>query len=114
MGSLLHMAIWVGMVILFMRFVRSLHNAESGHKTARIPDTQASRGTKELHWISPEYDIDPVCKRTIGTNIAKTNVYAGNVYHFCSRDCREVFEAAPKLYTNAGNKKPKRPEQAHV
>ncbi len=30
--------------------------------------------------------------------LAKPSVFDGIVYYFCSRDCREVFEAAPHTY----------------
>lgn len=32
------------------------------------------------------------------TDKAKPSVYDGNVYYFCSRECREAFEAAAHLY----------------
>ncbi len=52
-------------------------------------------------WIAPKTDIDPVCGKTVQTANAKPSVYAGMVYYFCSRDCRERFEAAPQSYLAA-------------
>ncbi len=49
-------------------------------------------------WVAPKTDIDPVCGKTVNTANAKPSVYAGMVYYFCSRDCRERFEAAPESY----------------
>ena len=45
------------------------------------------------------------------TDKAKPSVYAGNVYYFCSRECREVFEAAPNLYVGGGD--PNHPNLEH-
>jgi len=114
MESLLYIVVWIGLMFLMMRFGCGAHMAGRGHKSAQQTDLPGPEGTNELHWISPENDVDPVCQKTIPTDNAKTALFSGNVYHFCSRDCREVFEAAPELYTNAGNKKQKRLEQARV
>ena len=42
--------------------------------------------------------MDPVCGKTVRTDKAKSLVYDGSVFYFCSRECRERFEAAPHLY----------------
>ncbi|MFZ5875434.1 MAG: YHS domain-containing protein [Nitrospirota bacterium] len=39
-----------------------------------------------------------MCGMTVETPKAKTSVYRGQTYHFCSNDCREKFEAAPASY----------------
>jgi YHS domain-containing protein len=49
-------------------------------------------------WVSPESDLDCVCGEVIRTATAKSSVYDGWVYYFCSRDCREKFETAPWKY----------------
>lgn len=50
----------------------------------------------------PERDCDPVCRKSVRTDRAKPSVHNGNIYYFCSRDCREIFEAAPDLYLAEG------------
>jgi YHS domain-containing protein len=72
-----------------------------GKKTTRT-DGVADESS-ELRWIAPEEDDDPVCGKTVHTNKAKPSVYEGSVYYFCSRECREVFEAAPDQYLADGN-----------
>ena len=56
----------------------------------------------DLRWVAPAKDIDPACGRVVTTDKAKASVYDGHVYYFCSRECREVFEAAPQSYLNEG------------
>lgn len=36
-------------------------------------------------------DKDPVCGMTVGTEPADTTLLNGNVYGFCSDDCKESF-----------------------
>jgi YHS domain-containing protein len=36
---------------------------------------------------------------TVSTATAKSAVYDGTVYYFCSAEHRDQFEAAPKRYT---------------
>jgi YHS domain-containing protein len=49
-------------------------------------------------WVPPENDLDCVCSEVIRTASAKSSVYDGWVYYFCSRECRERFETAPWTY----------------
>ncbi len=46
----------------------------------------------------PEKDTDPVCGMEISTETAKPSFHNGLVYYFCSRECRETFEASPLKY----------------
>ncbi len=66
------------------------HDARSGGQDAE--------NDQNLRWIPPKRGVDPVCGSTVKTAGAKPSVYDGNVYNFCSRDCREIFEAAPQAY----------------
>lgn len=43
-------------------------------------------------------DTDPVCGRIINIEKAKPSVYRRTAYYFCSRECRESFEAAPHTF----------------
>ncbi len=49
---------------------------------------------------SPTAHTDPVCGMSVTADSAKTSIHAGKVHYFCSRDCREIFEAAPERYLN--------------
>jgi YHS domain-containing protein len=48
--------------------------------------------------VPPNKDKDPVCGMIVETAKAKTSVYAGRLYHFCSTSCRDKFEASPGRY----------------
>ena len=43
--------------------------------------------------------VDPVCGRTVDeSKAAGKEEFAGQVYYFCSRDCKEMFDEEPALY----------------
>lgn len=62
------------------------------------PDGQDRSSGGAGGWAPPDKDVDPVCHMTVDTDIAKTAVYEGHVYHFCSQDCRGKFEENPRAY----------------
>ncbi len=69
---------------------------------------------EQLRWVPPETDVDPVCGKTVHTQGAKSAVHDGTVYYFCSRECREQFEAAPHLYVGTqAHPQPKQMDHAH-
>jgi len=52
---------------------------------------------------------DPVCKMIIEKEKAVVSVeYKGEIYYFCSEECKEAFLKNPEKYTV----KPKRPESS--
>jgi YHS domain-containing protein len=114
--ALIYFAIWAGFIFLMMRFGCGAHVMGHGRggKTS-LTDGKAGAGS-ELRWIAPEKDLDPVCGESLHTDKAKPSVHDGAVYYFCSRECREVFEAAPEQYLGGGNKgaKNREPEHSHV
>lgn len=113
MEALLYFIIWGAAIFVMMRFGCGAHVMGHGRKqrpTEEAPKTESS----ELRWVPPETDIDPVCGKVVSTNEAKATVHAGTVYYLCSRECREVFEVAPELYTvGVGGKQP-RLEPSHA
>jgi len=94
MSALLWFVIWAGLIFLMMRFGCGAH--VMGHRT----DSKAGHDedTASARWIPPKTDTDPVCRKTVRTADAKPSVFDGKVFYFCSRECREIFEAAPELY----------------
>ena len=42
--------------------------------------------------------VDPVCHKAVWLERAKPSVHREVIYYFCSRECREIFEAAPDQY----------------
>lgn len=103
METILYFLFWAGIIFLFMRFGCGAHiMGHGGHgKKERGPNHK----TDSPRWVPPSKDIDPVCKKSIQTENAKSSVYAGQVYYFCSRECRERFETAPDLYLTSTESK---------
>ncbi|MGC3874589.1 YHS domain-containing protein [Halomonas sp. GXIMD04776] len=101
MGELvMYFMLWVGGIFLMMRFGRGAHVMDHERSKA-MHGEGASEGqvtTEGLRWVPPADDVDPVCGKTVSTEKAKSSVHDGLVYYFCSRDCRERFEAAPAQY----------------
>lgn len=108
MEALITFAVWAGLFFVMMRLGCGAHVAghaagKRGEPTSRVvrPDAPA------LRWVAPEADTDPVCGNAVhpadtDPTRARPSVYDGQVYYFCSRDCREIFEAAPHTYVAAG------------
>lgn len=112
MEALLYFALWAGLIFLMMRFGCGAHIMGHGHGRDTAADSRAKTvDPPSIRWIPPETDTDPVCGRTVKTDRAKSSVYDGNVYYFCSRECREVFEAAPEQHL--GDDKPNTPGLEH-
>jgi len=101
METLLYFVIWAGLIFLMMRFGCGAH--VTGKNAAKGVGEQrgSEQGGGALRWIAPPRASDPVCGKTVATATAKPSVFDGDVYYFCSRECREVFEAAPHIYVHA-------------
>jgi YHS domain-containing protein len=95
MDALLYFAVWAGLIFLMMRFGCGAHVMGHGQRH----EDQASAGDRreaksgDLRWEPPAEVKDPICGKTIRTANAKSSVFNGFVYYFCSSECREQFEA---------------------
>lgn len=105
METLLYFALWGGAIFLLMRLGCGAHVMGHGQGRAREEgrDDSSEGAATDLRWVAPRKDTDPVCGKTVATANAKPSVYDGYVYYFCSRECREVFEAAPDIYAPGQN-----------
>ena len=113
MEALLYFILWAGLIFLMMRFGCGAH--VTGHRRGRGERVgSGSAGDDAVRWVPPSRDTDPVCGKTVVTDKAKPSVHAGNVYYFCSRECREIFEAAPDLYTGNGDERTAGLEHHHA
>ena len=101
MEAFLYFALWAGLIFLMMRFGCGAHVMGHGHRPHGAQGNDAPPGSMQLPWAPPATDVDPVCGKTVHTQGAKSAVHDGTVYYFCSRECREQFEAAPHLYVGA-------------
>lgn len=114
MEFLIYFLVWAGLIFLMMRFGCGAHVMGHGQKTSDRAGNEDGV-TDSLRWEPPDSDTDPVCGKTVRTDRAKSSVHDGMVYYFCSRECRERFEAAPDLYLQPSTEgAANRQEHAHV
>jgi len=45
--------------------------------------------------------IDPVCGMTVNSDHAEKAHYQGEDFYFCSKDCKDKFEAQPADYADS-------------
>lgn len=114
MGTLLSFLLWAGIIFLVMRLGLGSHLMGQERSRLRNPIGPNRGDSPGLLWVPPAKDVDPVCGKTVTTERAKPSVYAGHVYYFCSRECREVFEAAPDLYVGGGAANRRKLEHSHA
>ena len=114
MESLLFFIFWAALIFLMMRFGCGAHVTGHGGSSSKSDGPAASSESEKLRWVPPETDVDPVCGKTVKTERAKPSVHDGAVYYFCSRECREAFEAAPELYIDDGKPDQRALEHSHV
>ena len=114
MEALLYFALWAAFIFVMMRLGCGSHITGHNRRSGHPENETGGAGNSELRWVPPKTDIDPVCKKSIATSTAKSSVHEGNVYYFCSRDCREVFEAAPHIHVSTGEITQKKLEPSHV
>jgi YHS domain-containing protein len=96
MSTLLYFLFWAALFFLMMRFGCGAHIMGHGHGQHEAPGD--GTGAVQPRWVPPETDIDPVCRKSVPTDTAKSAVYRGAVYYFCSAEHRDSFEAAPERY----------------
>ena|SRR5579863_1046281 len=112
MSALLYFALWAGFIFLMMRFGCGAHVMGHGHADHEGHGAVGDGST--VRWVPPETDVDPVCRMSVRTDGAKSAVYRGTVYYFCSAEHRDAFEAEPERYVgpHAGSE-PKPMEHQH-
>ena len=114
MEAFLYFALWAALIFLMMRFGCGAHVIGHGHRPHGARDKNPSSTPDQLRWVPPETDVDPVCGMTVHTDKAKSSVHDGVVYYFCSRECRDRFEAAPHLHVEGkSDQQPKQMDHAH-
>lgn len=93
MSTLLYFAFWAALFFVMMRFGCGAHVMGHGHGGHSGGHSDPPGGR-----TPPTRDIDPVCGMNVETNSAKSSLYRGRVYYFCSAEHRDAFEAAPERY----------------
>lgn len=98
MSALLYFALWAGFIFLMMRFGCGSHVMGHGHGAHEGHGGASAEDGKNVRWAPPETDIDPVCRMSVRTDSAKSSIYRGTVYYFCSAEHRDAFETDPERY----------------
>lgn len=99
METLLYFALLAGLFFLMMRVGCGSHVMGHGHgrhERHNEPGSALPAGTGR--WAAPAMATDPVCGMTVNTDTAKSSIYNGTVYYFCSAEHRDQFEADPDRY----------------
>ena len=110
--SVLYFLAWAGAFALMMRFGCGAHVMGHGHGHAG-PSGATGDAPQGDGMAAPEKAVDPVCGMPVRTAEAKTSAYQGQVYYFCSQNCREKFEAAPTSFATQSNTATQRQEHQH-
>lgn len=95
METVLYLLFWAALFFVMMRFGCGAHIM--GHRHHSPHDHQDAGDRLQ----SPAEARDPVCGMTVKTETAKTSLWQGKAYYFCSQGCREKFEASPRSYLGA-------------
>lgn len=110
--TLIYFLLWAALIVGMMRFGCGAHVMGHGHGRTKSGGGPAGSGG-DLRWSPPETDRDPVCGMTVKTAEAKSSIYDGLVYYFCSSDCRDKFEASPNSYIKPTHVPPQTGEHQH-
>lgn len=94
MGTVAYLLVWALLFMLMMRFGCGAHVMGHRHRGHH-------GNSGEGDHIS-EQAVDPVCGMTVATASAKSTVFGGKAWFFCSPACRDKFEAAPQQYAEPG------------
>lgn len=98
MNAFLYFALWAGVIFLMMRFGCGAHVMGHGHADHEERPGGSTGADGKAPWKAPETDIDPVCRMSVRTDSARSSVYRGTVYYFCSTEHRDAFETEPERY----------------
>ncbi len=108
MQPFIYFIVWAVLIFVMMRFGCGAHvmghGSHHGHKTGESTE-------KGQLPTTPLKATDPVCGMTVEPAKAKSSIFEGIPYYFCSNDCREKFEAAPGTYISQS--KASGPEKEH-
>ena len=113
MQTLLYFLLWAGFIFLMMRFGCGAHVTGHGHRHGGSKPEGTDLPGTHVRRTQPEEARDPVCGMTVETASAKSSVYDGGTYYFCSQSCREKFESSPASYARGESGEMTTMEQSH-
>ena len=93
MGTVGYLLVWALFFFFMMRFGCGAHIMGHGHHGRHRQGDGSGDRLRE-----PAMAVDPVCGMTVATQGAKSSLYRGKAYYFCSATCRDKFEATPQQW----------------
>ena len=105
MQSLIYFLVIAGLFLFMMRFGCGAHVMGHGHRHGG-----SGHSGHDSQKDPPAGATDPVCGMTVETASAKSSLYQGRAYYFCSPACRDKFEASPQAYATEGSSQMKEME----
>ena len=112
MEAVVYFLLWAGLIFLVMRYGCGAHVMGHGHSHGSPSAEQRTPGS-DGRLTPPQKDIDPVCGMTVDPAKAKSSLFGGRAYYFCSPSCREKFEANPQAFVQKPGSGPQPMEHAH-
>ena len=95
MQTVLYLLFWAALFFVMMRFGCGAHIMGHRHHSRHEDADDRTQPPAEAR--------DPVCGMTVKTETAKTSLWQGQAYYFCSQTCRDKFEAAPQSWLEQPN-----------
>lgn len=108
MSPLLYFLLFAGLIFFMMRFGCGAHVMGHGSHGGHRHDESTGHSQPQA---APPKATDPVCGMTVEPAKAKSSLFQGVAYYFCSNNCREKFEAEPSKY--ASQVKPPASDKEH-
>jgi YHS domain-containing protein len=97
-------AAWLVIVILALGVLFAVgcqRNAGQPAQQAKTETQQSQATTEETEAdtsAASTQAVDPVCGMTVSKDTEYTAEYDGQMYYFCSKECRDQFMADPEKY----------------
>ena len=113
METLIYFLLWAGLFLVMMRFGCGSHVMGHGHHGHGGAGGPRDGGDRPGTVATPQSAVDPVCGMTVRAVEAKSAMYQGRAYYFCSASCREKFEANPAAFARKPGSGPQPMEHAH-
>lgn len=98
MEGLFALLVIAGFFYYMMRTGCGAHMVHGGHMGHGDQDGHGALAAPAGPIAPAAKGRDPVCGMEVGPERGYSEVYQGNMYRFCSRDCLDKFDTQPQLY----------------
>lgn len=102
MENILYFVFFAGLFAFMMRFGCGVHVMGHHGKNDDVSSNEQGETPANMSRNQTSQQTDPVCGMSVDPAQAKSAVYRGHAYYFCSPACREKFEVAPSSFIKSG------------